>query len=155
MYWRRTAPVQPVGALIATGAGAPERVAVAVAAKSRLFGACRCASGPNWIVLLAAPAEPGSASGEELLPSIETMVPLYDSGSSIWLPVGIELDVPGHVAGPLMDALRRRHAIESPAVFVPRFEEGWESAMKADLYLLSDLHPVGGHRPEPNVGAAA
>lgn len=140
MRWRRTAPVQPVGALIAIGPDAPDRIVEVIAAKSRFFAACRCARGVGWIVVLAATVDSGA--GEGLLPRIEGTTALHDSGSGLWLPVGTILDVPAHAAQAVTDALLERHAGGGPAVMIPRFRGG-EAAREGDLYLLSNMAPLG------------
>lgn len=154
MQWRRTAAVQPVGALIAVGPDAPDRIVAAIAAKSKLFGACRCARGVDWIVLLAATDDNGSGADDGLLPRIAGVMPLYDSGSGLWLPVGTVLDVPGHAAEAVTDALLERHAGARPAVIIPRFR-GEEAAGEADLYLLSNIAPLSVYMPGSAVGIAA
>jgi hypothetical protein len=154
MHWRRTAAVQPVGALIALGADAPVRILAAMAAKSTLFAVCPFAQGADWIVVLAA-TDAGSDSAEGLLPRLDGTTPLYESTPGLWLPVGTALDVPDHAAEAVTDALLQRHGVTRPAVVIPRFRGSEEAARQADLYVLENMLPIAAFASDAELGIPA
>lgn len=137
MRWRRVDRVQAVRALIATGPDAPARLGLAMAGKAAILRALPFAHGPGWAAIFSAPSDESGPDSDCLLPSLPGTTALYEAAKSIWLPVGVALDVPAHLIDPLLNALLDENRTKPPAIIVPRFAETEEHSDEADLYLLS------------------
>lgn len=134
MRWRRVDRVQPVSALIATGPGAPALLASAMAGKAAILRALPVAHGRDWAAIFSAPAGASGADADALLPSLPGTTALYEAAKSIWLPVGVALDVPAHLNDALLNTLFDEHRLKPPAIIVPRFAGTEEASGEADLY---------------------
>lgn len=148
MQWRRTAPVQEVGALIASGPGVIDRTLGRLARKSALFRDLRIDHGEGWIAIFAAPLEDESGASDRILPSLEGTA-LYEDAPGWWLPVGIELGVPGHARAALRQALAAHHDLRSRVIVVPRIEEASDTTDQADIYAILNPMPLGAYRLLP------
>jgi hypothetical protein len=138
MFWRRTDPVQDVGALFVHGDGAAERLAAALGARLAVLGGLLVAHGEGWATVFAAPF------GEErhgVLPRLRGALPLYDAGRGWWFPVGTAIDVPDHVRELLIGALATRYAIDPPAILIPRFTSEIGRSAEADAYVVGRAVP--------------
>lgn len=141
MRWRRTDPVQTVGALIATGERAVARVAAAMAAKPAAFRALPVEHGEDWIVLFAGAVRlDDAAEPDPLLPRLAGTIALYAAGEGWWLPVGVALAAPDAMHAPLMRAMAEKSGVAAPAVIVPRLSAGVTASDEADVYPIR--HPV-------------
>lgn len=134
MRWRRTDPVQEIGALIVTGPGAAERLAAAMASKSVLFQSLAVEHGRDWAAVFAGPV---AGESDPVLPRLQGATPLYRT-QGWWLPVGVALDAPDHVHAALFAELAAHHRIGLPAILIPRFNGEDESA---DVYPVADPVP--------------
>ena len=148
MHWRRTAPVQEVGALIAFGPGVIDRTLGSLARKSALFRDLRIDHGEGWIAIFAAPLADESGILDRILPSVEGTA-LYEDAPGWWLPVGVELDVPGHARAALRQALADHHGMRSPLIVVPRIEEAKDRTDQADIYAILNPLPLAAYRLSP------
>jgi hypothetical protein len=144
MCWRRTDPVQDVGAMILIGPAAFERLASALSGKSALFRGLLVEHNADWAVVFAAPLE--GVDGGSILPRIEGATPLYLAAQQCWLPVGVALDAPDRIAPGLWVRLREQASRETPLVFVPRFRDG-PAADAADVYLVRRPAPLVAPQP--------
>lgn len=149
MHWRRTAPVQEVGALIAFGPGVVDRTLRDLARKSAIFGDLRVDYGEGWIAIFAAALMDESGASDRILPSVEGTA-LYEDAPGWWLPVGVELDVPGHARVPLRQALADHHDMRSPLIVVPRIEEATDRTDQADIYAILNPLPLAAYRLSPH-----
>jgi hypothetical protein len=152
MHWRRTAPVQEVGALIAFGPGVIDRTLGSLARKSALFRDLRIDHGEDWIAIFAAPLadESGTPAGtpDRILPSVEG-IPLYEDAPGWWLPVGVELGVPGHARAALRQALADHHGMTNSLIVVPRITEASDMTDQADIYAILNPVSLGAYRLPP------
>jgi len=135
MRWARLERVQPVSALLATGADAPRRLAAAMAAKPGALRALPFAYGADWAAIFAGSTDEGQ-DGEALLPHLPGTTPLHEIVPGVWLPVGVGLAVPGHVRAQLLQAMLDRHALAPPAIIVPR--RPGEEDTEADVYVIGE-----------------
>ena len=147
MHWRRTAPVQEVGALIAFGPGVIDRIFESLARKSTLFRDLRIDHGEGWIAIFAAPLEDESGASDRILPNLEGTA-LYEDAPGWWLPVGIELGAPGHARAALRQALANHHDLRSPLIVVPRIDAS-DMTDQADIYAILNPRPLGAYRLLP------
>lgn len=148
MHWRRTAPVQDVGALIAFGPGVTERTLAILARKSALFRELRIGHGEDWIAIFAVPLADESGRPDRILPSLNSIA-LYEDAPGWWLPVGVELGVPDHARAALRQSMADRHQIGTPAIVVPRIAEAADIAEQADIYAIIHARPLGDYRLVP------
>jgi hypothetical protein len=148
MRWRRTDPVQTVGALILVGPGAVERLAEALAGKAAAFSSLAVARGEAWAAVFAGPP-PEDPGGEPILPRITGAEPLYEAEPGWWLPVGLALNAPDHLGPVLWRALGEHYGLAPPAIVAPRLEPGAEDADSADLYLIRHTGPLTAIRAAP------
>ena len=148
MHWRRTAPVQEVGALIVFGPGVIDRTLESLARKSALFRDLRIDHGEGWIAIFAAPLADESGISDRILPSVEGTA-LYEDAPGWWLPVGVELGAPGHVRPALRQALADQHRIRSSLIVVPRIEEAKDRTDQADIYEILNPLPFAAYRLPP------
>ena len=148
MHWRRTAPVQEVGALIAFGPGVIDRILGSLARKSALFQDLRIDHGEGWIAIFAAPLAHESGTPDRILPSMEG-IPLYEDAPGWWLPVGVELGVPDHARAALRQALADHHGIRSPLIVVPRIAGESDMTDQADIYDILNPVSLGAYRLPP------
>jgi hypothetical protein len=152
MHWRRTAPVQEVGALIAFGPGVIDRTLGSLARKSALFRDLRIDHGEDWIAIFAAPLadESGTPAGtpDRILPSVGG-IPLYEDAPGWWLPVGVELGVPGHARAALRQALADHHGMTNSLIVVPRITEASDMTDQADIYAILNPVSLGAYRLPP------
>lgn len=136
MHWRRTDPVQAVGAMMAIGPEAVDRLVRGMAGKSPLLRGLPVEHGAGWAVVFAAMIE-----GEAVLPRLEGAIALHEAASGWWLPVGCALDAPEHALASLWRSLRDADGVEPPAVIVPRFLPEAVRSDAADVYLLRGRTP--------------
>ncbi|NEX92581.1 hypothetical protein [Caulobacter sp. 17J65-9] len=143
MRWRRTDPVQEVGAMIAVGAEAAGRLVETLAARPRLAAVLPVAKSADWAVVFAA-----SLPGEQdrLLPRMGDATPLYEAAPGWWLPVGAVLDAPDHARADLWAGLGEREGLRAPTVCLPRFGSA-DITGEADVYLVEHAAPRGEDRP--------
>lgn len=134
MHWRKTDPLQSVGALFACGDAAVDAVA-ALEGKSALFRSLPIARGKDWIILLA-----GSVPGEEseatamILPSLPGTLPLHEEAEGWWLPVGVECGVPPQARPALRQALGDAYAVAPPLALIPEFEGAAGTTRRVHVY---------------------
>jgi hypothetical protein len=144
MHWRRTAPVQPVGALLLRGIDCVDRAFTALAGKSDLFRSLTVEYGDDWIVVFASVlAGEGDDEPVKILPTLADAIPLYEEAKSWWLPVGMALGTPYHAQASLREALCAEHGFTPPVIIAPRFEGEAETADHADIYLIRQPRPFG------------
>ncbi len=139
MTWRRTDPVQEVGALLAVGPGAAARVATEMAGRPAVLRALEVARGDDWIVVFAGALSDPTAAGETVLPRLAGAIPLYEESPGWWLPVGVEMTAPTHVHAALRKAMARDNDFDAPVVVVPRLDGADAEA--------ADVYPVGRRTP--------
>lgn len=137
MHWRRTDPVQTVGALLAVGQATADLMVKDLSRKSQLIQALPFEQGLGWAVVFAAPLGPNR---DLVLPRLEAAIPLYDASNGWWLPVGIELDAPDHARAALWLAMPDFGA-RPPAIVVPRMRDASERTNEADVYLVRGPTP--------------
>lgn len=116
MKWRRTDPVQNVGASIVRGADAHGRLAAALSRRPAAFGALMVAQGDAWAAVFGAPP---AGESEVVLPRVPGATHLYEVERGWWFPVGLVLDVPDRHAAALLQALATPHGIRPPAILLP------------------------------------
>jgi hypothetical protein len=138
MAWRRTDPVQEIGALILVAEDAARRLAETLRQKPALLAGLKAEHGLGWAALFAAPV---GTEGEVVLPRIAGAIPLHERADGWWFPVGTRLDVPAHVEQPMIAAMAAAHGVRTPAVAIPRFEGG-NRASAADIYPIVDPRPI-------------
>jgi hypothetical protein len=144
MHWRRTAPVQPVGALLLRGMDCVDRAFTALAGKSDLFRSLSLEFGDDWIVVFASVLEgEGDDEPVKILPTLADATPLHEEAKGWWLPVGIVFGVPDHAQAWLCDALCAEHGFAPPVIIAPYFEAEAETADQADIYLIRQPRPFG------------
>jgi len=148
MHWRRTASVQEVSALIAFGPGVIDRTLGSLARKSALFRDLVIDHGEDWIAIFAAPLADESGTPDRILPSVEGTA-LYEDAPGWWLPVGVELGVPGHARAVLRQALADHHGVRSPLIVVPRIAEASDLTDQADIYAILNPSPLEAYRLLP------
>src|SRR4051812_14372650 len=134
MRWAWLERVQPVSALLATGAEAPQRLAAAMAAKPGSLRALPFAYGAGWATIFAGSADERQDEAAGLLPHLPGTTPLYEAVAGIWLPVGVGIAAPCHVQAQLLQAMLERHALAAPAIIVPR--RPGEDDAEADVYVI-------------------
>lgn len=139
MRWRRVDPVQTLDAALLTGADAADRLRAAIA-RSPLFRTLRVAHGEDWAAVFAGQIAGVGGTTETILPRIPGAIALYEVAPDWWLPVGVAVDVPAHLAPVLWRALANSRRFEPPAIVAPRFEADGTSG-EADLYLARQAVP--------------
>lgn len=137
MQWRRTDPVQPVGALLAVGTDAVVQAEVQLARKSVLFRQLKQVRGGDWLAYFATKLSSGEDEGVLALPHINAMRPLYEETQGWWLPVGTEMAVAEILRPDLRQALCAQKRVKPPFILVPRFGSTQTIASVADLYELA------------------
>lgn len=141
MRWRRTDPVQEVGAAILIAPDAADAVTRALAGRPALRGALPVQFGDGWAAVFAAPLADGPP-GDRLLPRLPAATPLHEAAPGWWLPVGVRLDGPDHAAPALWQGLAAAGGAQPPAIVIPRFQAGETASAEADLYLVPDPAPL-------------
>ncbi len=132
MFWRRTDPLQEVGALIVRGGDAAARLARAMAARPVLGGLTVCV-GEEWAAVFGAALDGGDGA---VLPRVEGAIALYEAIPRWWLPVGVAIDLPDFARDAVMAALAAEHGIRSPVVVIPR-----DGSDEADAYAIQGAVP--------------
>jgi hypothetical protein len=141
MAWRRTDPVQTIGALIAIGDAAVDAFVTSMSRKSRLLQSLAVEHGDGWAAIFSGtvPRETGM-----VLPRLDGVTALYEIAPRIWLPAGVTIDAPAHVQGALIAAMFDHYDVAPPAIVVPRFGDTAAWTDEADLYVVRE--PVAFHR---------
>lgn len=145
MLWRRTAPVQEVGAQIICGSDAVQKAIVRLANKSRLFDDVRIDHGDCWIAIFAAALNEQHDTSELLLPNLGGIA-LYEDAPGWWLPVGMEVTLPSPARTTMRNGLMSEHDVSVPLIVVPRFDDDATLCDKADIYAIGELMPYGAWR---------
>lgn len=130
MHWRRVDRVQAVGALLLTGAEAPERLAESLAGKPAFLRDLPQAIGEDWAALFARPL-PGEE--QPMLPRLPGALALYEARPGWWFPVGSELAVPQGVQDELLQAFAQNTGLAPPLIVVPSFGDA-ETSRDVDVF---------------------
>lgn len=134
MHWRKTDPLQSVGALFARGDAAANAVA-ALEGKSAHFRSLPIARGEDWIILLAGSLSAGEGEAPAMiLPSLPGTLPLHEEAQGWWLPVGVECDAPPQARPALRQALGDAYAVAPPLALIPEFDGDANKTRRVHIY---------------------
>jgi hypothetical protein len=137
MQWRRIDPIQPVGALFATGAETMEQAETQLASKSPLFQQLKQVRGEDWLAYFAVKIPADDGQDILALPHITVMQALYEEATGWWLPVGTEMAVAPGLRADLRQALCAQKRLKPPFILIPRFQETDTVTCAADVYELA------------------